>query len=60
MAQLKEVSDEEDNDADLFGKEEEVKEKWDCESILTTYSNLYNHPRLIEEPKVNISNPFVL
>ncbi|KYO37751.1 LTV1-like protein [Alligator mississippiensis] len=29
---------------------EETKEKWDCESILSTYSNLYNHPKLIEEP----------
>lgn len=27
------------------------KEKWDCESILSTYSNLYNHPKLIVEPK---------
>lgn len=26
--------------------------KWDCESILSTYSNIYNHPKLIEEPKV--------
>ena len=23
-------------------------ERWDCESILSTYSNLYNHPTLIE------------
>ncbi len=23
--------------------------KWDCESILSTYSNLYNHPTLIKE-----------
>ncbi|XP_026561397.1 protein LTV1 homolog [Pseudonaja textilis] len=30
---------------------EEPKEKWDCESILSTYSNLYNHPKLIEVPK---------
>ncbi|XP_011148702.1 protein LTV1 homolog [Harpegnathos saltator] len=27
------------------------KDKWDCESILSTYSNIYNHPKLIEEPK---------
>lgn len=27
------------------------KEKWDCESILSTYSNIYNHPTLISEPK---------
>nr|CAG4641818.1 EOG090X08PQ [Eurycercus lamellatus] len=24
--------------------------KWDCESILSTYSNIYNHPKLISEP----------
>ncbi|XP_068679814.1 protein LTV1 homolog [Montipora foliosa] len=29
---------------------EEPKEKWDCESILSTYSNLYNHPTLIKDP----------
>lgn len=27
------------------------KERWDCESIISTYSNLYNHPKLIKEPK---------
>ncbi|XP_066867027.1 protein LTV1 homolog isoform X2 [Kogia breviceps] len=27
---------------------EEAKEKWDCESICSTYSNLYNHPQLIK------------
>lgn len=31
---------------------EKPKEKWDCESIISTYSNLENHPTLIrEEPK---------
>lgn len=29
------------------------KEKWDCESILSTYSNLYNHPKMISEPTVS-------
>ncbi|XP_064649507.1 protein LTV1 homolog [Lineus longissimus] len=27
------------------------EEKWDCESILSTYSTLYNHPTTIKEPK---------
>ena len=27
------------------------RDKWDCESILSTYSNIYNHPKLISEPK---------
>lgn len=42
---------------ELLNDEEEfeyvqVKEKpkWDCETILSTYSNLYNHPKLIKEP----------
>lgn len=26
------------------------KDKWDCESILSTYSNIYNHPKLISDP----------
>lgn len=28
------------------------RDKWDCESIISTYSNIYNHPKLISEPKV--------
>ncbi|XKL68738.1 hypothetical protein PGB90_006507 [Kerria lacca] len=40
-------SSDEENDNLIEIKE---KEKWDCESILSTYSNIYNHPKLIEEP----------
>eukprot|EP00058_Branchiostoma_floridae_P006266 XP_002591754.1 hypothetical protein BRAFLDRAFT_123518 [Branchiostoma floridae] len=29
---------------------EQPKEKWDCESILSTYSTLYNHPTVIKDP----------
>merc|ERR1719197_300662 len=25
--------------------------KWDCETILSTYSNIYNHPHVIELPR---------
>lgn len=28
----------------------EKKKKWDCESILSTYSNIYNHPKVIDVP----------
>lgn len=31
------------------------KDKWDCQSFLSTYSNIYNHPKLISEPKVSYS-----
>jgi len=49
-------SDDDDESADdekLF-KEFEKKEKaeWDCESIISTYSNLYNHPKIIDEPRI--------
>ena len=33
-------------------EEEEFEDKFDCESILTTYSNIYNHPKLISEPSI--------
>lgn len=29
-------------------REERVHEQWDCETILTTYSTLDNHPHLIQ------------
>ncbi|KAG8260660.1 Protein ltv1 [Homalodisca vitripennis] len=44
-----------DTDSESSPEEERLvplveKERWDCESILSTYSNLYNHPKLITEP----------
>ena len=30
--------------------DEESKERWDCETILTMNSTLYNHPRTITDP----------
>ncbi|XP_048345291.1 protein LTV1 homolog [Sphaerodactylus townsendi] len=46
---VKEAVDEEEELVTLIT--EEPKEKWDCESILSTYSNLYNHPKLIDVPQ---------
>ena len=58
--EYKYISDNDDNDdggvdatiervaLDVGRKEE----KWDCESIISTYSNMYNHPKLIEEPSI--------
>lgn len=31
------------------------KPQWDCESIITTYSNTDNHPRLIATPKKGVN-----
>ncbi|XP_013791959.1 protein LTV1 homolog, partial [Limulus polyphemus] len=39
--------------------EKSKEEQWDCESVLSTYSNLYNHPKLITEPK-NKPKPIVV
>lgn len=51
IEQGKEESDEEEDDDDMVEvATEKPAEKWDCESIISTYSNLYNHPKLIEEP----------
>jgi len=33
-------------DFEIKGDDEE---KWDCQSILSTYSNIYNRPKLISE-----------
>ncbi|XP_038218416.1 protein LTV1 homolog [Zerene cesonia] len=49
LQRLQEI--EEESEDDLATVEVEPQEKWDCETILSTYSNLYNHPKLIEEPK---------
>ncbi|CAL1694244.1 unnamed protein product [Somion occarium] len=65
-----EESDEEDDDNILMPLDvDDKKDRWDCETILTTYSNLENHPRLIrarEEravPKIRLDRktglPFV-
>lgn len=44
--------DESENEEMITVVLEEPNEKWDCESICSTYSNLYNHPQLIKyEPK---------
>lgn len=49
-----EQEDSSSDDDQNFGKlvvEARERDRWDCESILSTYSNIYNHPKLIDEPK---------
>lgn len=49
---IKKLQEEGSSDEDLVEVEvDDGKKKWDCESILSTYSNLYNHPKLIDEPR---------
>ncbi len=52
------------DDNDVIPEEREVvavaeQQKWDCESILSTYSNLYNHPTLIKDNPRTDSKPRV-
>ncbi|KXJ14785.1 Protein LTV1-like [Exaiptasia diaphana] len=47
--------DDSDDDEDIMRIDVTPKEQWDCESILSTYSNLYNHPTLIKEAPKNKS-----
>ncbi|XP_003706194.1 LTV1 ribosome biogenesis factor [Megachile rotundata] len=48
----KEYSSSEDEDSlDDLVVDARERDKWDCESIISTYSNIYNHPKLISEPK---------
>ncbi|CAL1677989.1 unnamed protein product [Lasius platythorax] len=46
----REDSSSEDEDLEKLVVDACEKEKWDCESILSAYSNIYNHPKLIPEP----------
>ena len=57
-AEVQESSGDEDIKGSLEIREVEearrTEDKLDCESILTTYSTLYNHPRLIKEPSIKV------
>ncbi|XP_029667816.1 protein LTV1 homolog isoform X2 [Formica exsecta] len=46
----REYSSSEDDDIEKLVVDAREKDKWDCESILSTYSNIYNHPKLIPNP----------
>ncbi|CAF3060106.1 unnamed protein product [Rotaria sp. Silwood2] len=37
----------------IVDDDENDDEKWDCETILTTYSNTYNHPKLLTQNSIN-------
>ncbi|XP_031845531.2 LTV1 ribosome biogenesis factor [Nomia melanderi] len=44
-------SSEDENNLEDLVVEARQRDQWDCESIISTYSNIYNHPKLISEPK---------
>jgi len=45
------MNSEEDSDdmEEIVVKVKDYGEKWDCESVLSNYSTLYNHPKIISE-----------
>ena len=51
-------SDSEDDLRDFVVKGSDDDEKWDCQSILSTYSNVYNRPKLISE-RNSVRLPFL-
>lgn len=40
----------------IYGREKDPKPEWDCETILTTYTNTENHPSLIESERSDKKN----
>ena len=50
MEKKRKKEEEDDREEKIKMYIDERKEKWDCESILSTYSTLYNHPTTIKEP----------
>lgn len=48
-----EYTDEENEDLVPLEIPQDSKQRWDCESIVSTYSNLYNRPKIITEPAVS-------
>jgi protein LTV1 len=48
-----EYTDEEDEDLVPLEIPQDSKQQWDCESVVSTYSNIYNRPQIITEPAVS-------
>ncbi|KAL1290944.1 hypothetical protein HN51_059490 [Arachis hypogaea] len=51
-AEVYEVEEDGDNDVVLVEESSDESEVWDCETIVSTYSTLDNHPRKIDAPEV--------
>jgi protein LTV1 len=54
------LGEESDGDDEMINLKVDARarEKWDCESVLSTYSNIYNHPKLI--PREQSNNKVIL
>jgi protein LTV1 len=47
--------DDTQSDTDQSTSDQE-KNAWDCQSILSTYSNIYNRPKILDVPKIQLKN----
>ncbi|KAK2909320.1 hypothetical protein QQF64_000556 [Cirrhinus molitorella] len=65
LPELPSVREEEEDEDDKEMETEAIvieapAERWDCETIISTYSNLYNRPKLIQDPpkpkQIRVSN----
>lgn len=45
---------------ELEVRDETAEKKWDCESVLSMSSNLYNHPKMISEPRRRKTSKIVI
>merc|ERR1711934_580668 len=50
-----EESNNQESKVKMGGKEPEREEEWDCETIVSTYSNIYNHPKALDQPRIQIT-----
>lgn len=51
---IRKIQEEESSDEELIEVEvddDEAEKKWDCQSMLSTYSNKYNHPKVISDAR---------
>lgn len=53
MKIIERESSEDEDELEKLIVDAREKNKWDCQSILSTYSNIYNHPKLILDPPVS-------
>ncbi|XP_067296911.1 protein LTV1 homolog [Pseudorasbora parva] len=60
LPSVREEDEDDEDDEDEAAIERmviEPSERWDCETIISTYSNIYNRPKLIQDPpKIRVSD----
>lgn len=60
LAKLLDGESSEEELVELEVTDEGVDKKWDCESVLSMSSNLYNHPKMIAEPRRRKTSKIVI